>query len=794
MTRKIIYQSVIWLMILMQGCGFYGRRRGPNNWYRIPHPVYAMPPYALWVRGLKICLDPGHGGDAHLKGYKRGPHGVREAEMNLRVAYYLKAWLEEAGAEVTLTRYGDDFIDLADRAAIANRNNVDMFISLHHNATSGPETNYASTWYHGDADLSPVSLDLARYVQQNLTEYLRLPQHLPAGLLSDQLMYPEGFGVLRRLKVPGILIETSFFSNFDEEKLLDNPRYNELEAWSHFIAICQWAAAGIPRSRLISPKPDTTIYAKQPLIQMEVRDGLHERKGSWMLEREQVFSRSIHLFLDDKLTDHEFVKDNNLILCRPPDPLSNGWHSLTLEMQNYYGNHNIPRPARFRVAPPAAQIIARASHPVAPADGRSIVAITAAGLDDDRLPIADGDSVSITTDYGQIPDQVLPTFDGSCTFYLQSENRPDTAHVVLRSGNAAAHIPIVFRNRGITLWEGRCLSARDSLPLADVVALLTPSDTPGRSNRNGWFFFPAIPAGGYEITFRKDGYWPGHLAGSLRDGQARIENVYLNEMMGAVLHNFVLVLDPRFGGAEKGSLISGKSYAADINVKLAKILSEFFIRAGAQVFLLHDGQFTLSPEERVTASNQLPDGGYYVRLEVNKPEDNRPSFVGAYYPGSEGGKRILENTCTNLIPAIGSGQARISASTEHEIRATNRSAISIGLNLQNQARANELVNDPAILQNIAYAIYNAFALELGKGQLPQSSLQIEITRNGTPLSGAEIILRGSLKLFTDKDGKCRFELLEAGNYSFSVSHPNIGSKGYSVEVQDATLAKIDLTD
>jgi N-acetylmuramoyl-L-alanine amidase len=106
---------------------------------------YPIPPYAKFLEGVKICLDPGHGGDAHKRGYKRGGTGVREAEVNLRVAKYLREFLVTAGAEVLLTRAADVDVSLAERAAIANEWDADLFISLHHNAIGNkPHVNYTT--------------------------------------------------------------------------------------------------------------------------------------------------------------------------------------------------------------------------------------------------------------------------------------------------------------------------------------------------------------------------------------------------------------------------------------------------------------------------------------------------------------------------------------------------------------------------------------------------------------------------------------------------------------------------
>ena len=109
-------------------------RRTESN----PVPDYTIPPQAQYIGGLKICLDPGHGGDNHIQNYKRGPTGLREAEINLRVALYLKEFLEKSGATVILTRDGDYEIDLKKRTEMANFNQADIFISLHHNAATNP--------------------------------------------------------------------------------------------------------------------------------------------------------------------------------------------------------------------------------------------------------------------------------------------------------------------------------------------------------------------------------------------------------------------------------------------------------------------------------------------------------------------------------------------------------------------------------------------------------------------------------------------------------------------------------
>ncbi len=322
-----------------------------------------IPPYAEFLEGVKICLDPGHGGDAHKRGYKRGGTGVREAEMNLRVAKYLRALLTEAGAEVLLTREEDVDLSLADRAAIANDWGADLFISLHHNAIGGkPQVNRTTVWYHNDVDYRPSNLDLARYLCYGLYDSIALPQITGIPLHSDQLMYDSGFGILRHADVTAALCESSFFTNPEEEQRLRDPDYNLLEAHGLFIALAKYAAAGLPRAYLVEPEDavigsaaviprsasneesgsgaEQTIPSEpgpvgRPGLVFELDDGLRARK-SWGADRQMILTDSITVHLDGQRVPHAFSDDGEryLLTVSLPDDLAPGEHAVDVQFQN----------------------------------------------------------------------------------------------------------------------------------------------------------------------------------------------------------------------------------------------------------------------------------------------------------------------------------------------------------------------------------------------------------------------------------------------------------------------------
>jgi N-acetylmuramoyl-L-alanine amidase len=336
--------------LLLEPEGFLEQRIGSDD--------YPIPPYAEFLEGVKICLDPGHGGDAHKRGYKRGPTGVREAEMNLRVAKYLRALLTEAGAEVLLTREEDVDLSLADRAATANKWGADLFISLHHNAIDNkPEVNRTTVWYHNDVDYRPSDLDLARYLCYGLYDSIALSQIAGIPLHSDQLMYDSGFGILRHADVTAALCESSFFTNPEEEQRLRDPEYNLLEAYGLFIGLAKYAAAGLPRAYLIepedavvfsdanqSPAPNQSPERKRgdefsTMLVFELDDGLRARK-SWGSDRQMILTDSITVHLDGQRAPYAFSDDGQryLLTVSLPDDLPPGEHAVDVQFQNMNKN------------------------------------------------------------------------------------------------------------------------------------------------------------------------------------------------------------------------------------------------------------------------------------------------------------------------------------------------------------------------------------------------------------------------------------------------------------------------
>jgi N-acetylmuramoyl-L-alanine amidase len=280
------------LLLLLAGCrtpptaetpaasgeALVARIGAERGWAPLPD---TLPPRAQFLAGLRICIDPGHGGDVgeefERTRYKRGPTGLREAIANWETAIALRTLLERAGATVLLTRDGDEDVPIGERVRRANEFRADVFLSIHHNASARPEPNYSSLWYHGDGEGSPASLDIARALSDSLARVIMLPQARSNGIYSDTLMYPQGFGVLRGLDMPGVLAECSFFTNPLEEELLKVRSYNERMAFALFAGLADWAANGVPRWE---PAPEAPRAPDGRTVTVRLADGMKEPWGS----------------------------------------------------------------------------------------------------------------------------------------------------------------------------------------------------------------------------------------------------------------------------------------------------------------------------------------------------------------------------------------------------------------------------------------------------------------------------------------------------------------------------------
>jgi N-acetylmuramoyl-L-alanine amidase len=170
------------------------------------------------LAGKTIVVDAGHGG--HDTGAKRS--NTLEKDLTLAIAKEVAEKLSAQGASVIMTRKTDVFIPLKERSEIANRNNSELFVSVHINSSAKDnKTSGGITFYHAN---DPIGQLLADCVQREIGKVSGLPS---IGTWSDTRIYSTGFAVLRYAKMPAILIEMGFINHDSDRKRMTNPDFHQ---------------------------------------------------------------------------------------------------------------------------------------------------------------------------------------------------------------------------------------------------------------------------------------------------------------------------------------------------------------------------------------------------------------------------------------------------------------------------------------------------------------------------------------------------------------------------------------
>ena len=214
----------------------------------------AANPLCAQYKVKKVVIDAGHGGK------DPGAIGSRSKEKDvvlsiaLKVGEYIEKYLPDV--EVIYTRKSDVFVELHRRASIANESKADLFISIHCNAAKsysvyGTET-FVMGLHKNEANLEVAKLENAAILkEENYSDmyegfdprsdedYITLTMFQESFLeqstmlaqeIQDQFrdrvkrkdrgVFQAGFLVLYKVAMPGVLVETGFITNPDDERFL----------------------------------------------------------------------------------------------------------------------------------------------------------------------------------------------------------------------------------------------------------------------------------------------------------------------------------------------------------------------------------------------------------------------------------------------------------------------------------------------------------------------------------------------------------------------------------------------
>jgi len=232
-----------------------------------PHSLLSQDDEAFYSAIKTVVIDAGHGGK------DPGCHGssAKEKHVCLAMALDLGAMINAKYPDIKViyTRSTDVFVELDERAKIANRNNADLFICIHANAAS-PAAYGTETYVLGlhrtesqqkvaerenatihleddggakykDFDLSPDAIiarqiQLSVFLDQSISFASKLQVEFTKIGRHDRGVKQAGFLVLYKTTMPSVLIETGFLTNPKEEKFLNAPETQKKMANSMFIA------------------------------------------------------------------------------------------------------------------------------------------------------------------------------------------------------------------------------------------------------------------------------------------------------------------------------------------------------------------------------------------------------------------------------------------------------------------------------------------------------------------------------------------------------------------------------
>ena len=173
----------------------------------IQHSV-GEPPVVKVGHGY-VMIDPGHGGKD--PGTHSAALGINEKTVVLDVGTKLSHDLQAAHVRVAMTRNYDTFVELDERAAMSNREHVDLFVAIHADSAERASANGFTVYIGRNA--SARSQAAAAAIERAMRS---------AGFVSQGVRH-AGYRVLVANDQPAVLVESGYMSNFSDATRLADP-------------------------------------------------------------------------------------------------------------------------------------------------------------------------------------------------------------------------------------------------------------------------------------------------------------------------------------------------------------------------------------------------------------------------------------------------------------------------------------------------------------------------------------------------------------------------------------------
>ncbi|MEW8974029.1 MAG: N-acetylmuramoyl-L-alanine amidase CwlD [Tissierellaceae bacterium] len=195
----------------------------------------------LPITNRVIGIDPGHGG---VDPGAVSRNGVKESDINLKIALKLKRFIEQSGGIPIMTREVDEGLhteqsntlrkmkteDLINRNKLIEESGCELFVSIHMNSFTSSKYYGAQTFYPKDSE---EGKRLAYIIQEELRNILDKDNRREPTPRDDVYL-------LKETSIPSVLVEAGFLSNPLEEKLLLTEEHQEKIAWCIYVGIMRY--------------------------------------------------------------------------------------------------------------------------------------------------------------------------------------------------------------------------------------------------------------------------------------------------------------------------------------------------------------------------------------------------------------------------------------------------------------------------------------------------------------------------------------------------------------------------
>lgn len=177
------------------------------------------------INGVKVIIDPGHGGGDPGK---IGVNDVLEKDVNLQIAFKLKKLLEKKGVSVVMTREEDTSLggdesgskkvaDLKSRIKMVENEKADIMVSIHQNSYSSEKVKGAQVFYYTNSD---EGKKLSEYIQNSIKESVDKDNNRAAKANNN-------YYILLHSACPAVIVECGFLSNHEEAAKLSDKDYQQ---------------------------------------------------------------------------------------------------------------------------------------------------------------------------------------------------------------------------------------------------------------------------------------------------------------------------------------------------------------------------------------------------------------------------------------------------------------------------------------------------------------------------------------------------------------------------------------